>query len=250
MMSCDLHTWPIIFESNSLQLSCSCRPTSVQEWSLRLKLWFTYLVQELVVEFMTVVKDVFVGWVQTGSDTVLHHHTGPGRTLELLNLRPSQTHTNVCQINLCWWYWTLNTSAVLYFCPAVFISKGVFSNWTEPLLLHWTHVEHLIILNFNFLKYGLGLFFFALCDCFFFLILMTSRVTITSRYYENDLQMETCIIWPSVCQLDRPGRPLSFWPTVSEHITAAPVLESSPDTERKLRNQKWQFSFLSSELPS
>lgn len=179
MMSCDLHTWPIIFESNSLQLSCSCRPTSgVKEWSLRLKLWFTYLVQELVVEFMTVVKDVFVGWVQTGSDTVLHHHTGPGRTLELLNLRPSQTHTNVCQINLCWWYWTLNTSAVLYFCPAVFISKGVFSNWTEPLLLHWTHVEHLIILNFNFLKYLLVCFF-----CFVWLFFFSHLNDITCHHH-------------------------------------------------------------------
>lgn len=50
-----------------------------------------YLVKELVVQFMTVVENVFVRGVQTRLHAVLHHHTGSGWTLELLYLR---THKN------------------------------------------------------------------------------------------------------------------------------------------------------------
>lgn len=48
-----------------------------------------YLVEELVVQFMTVVKNVFVRGVQARFHTVLHHHAGPRWTLEFLYL-----HTN------------------------------------------------------------------------------------------------------------------------------------------------------------
>lgn len=45
-----------------------------------------YLVEELVVQFMTVIKNVFVCGVQTRFHAVLHHHTGSWWTLELLYL--------------------------------------------------------------------------------------------------------------------------------------------------------------------
>ena len=54
-----------------------------------------YLVQQLVVEFMAVVEDVFVSGVQTGPHTVLHHHAGPGGALELLDLNHTHTHTHM-----------------------------------------------------------------------------------------------------------------------------------------------------------
>lgn len=45
-----------------------------------------YLVKELVVQFMTVIKNVFVCGVQTRLHAVLHNHTGSGWTLKLLYL--------------------------------------------------------------------------------------------------------------------------------------------------------------------
>lgn len=53
-----------------------------------------YLVEELVVQFMTVVKNVFVRGVQARFHTVLHHHAGPRWTLEFLHL-----HTNTRKKN-------------------------------------------------------------------------------------------------------------------------------------------------------
>jgi len=42
---------------------------------------------------MTVVKDVFVGGVQTGLHTVFNYHTGSGRILQLLHLEHTHTQT-------------------------------------------------------------------------------------------------------------------------------------------------------------
>lgn len=42
------------------------------------------------VQLVTVIKDVLVGGVETGFDTVLHHLTGSGWRLKLLDL---STHT-------------------------------------------------------------------------------------------------------------------------------------------------------------
>ena len=47
----------------------------------------SYLVKQLVVEFMAVVKDVFVCGVQACAHTVLHHLTRPGGALQLLDLK-------------------------------------------------------------------------------------------------------------------------------------------------------------------
>lgn len=49
---------------------------------------------------MTVVKNVFVRGVQARFHAVLHHHAGPGRTLEFLHLRRN-THKNIVIIPAC-----------------------------------------------------------------------------------------------------------------------------------------------------
>lgn len=46
----------------------------------------THLVEELVVQLVAVVKDVFVRGVAARFDAVLHHHAGLWWTLELLDL--------------------------------------------------------------------------------------------------------------------------------------------------------------------
>lgn len=58
------------------------------------------------VELMAVIKDVFIGRVETGFDTVLHYLTGSGWRLELLDLNAGikirQAVTNVSS-HLKWW---------------------------------------------------------------------------------------------------------------------------------------------------
>lgn len=58
----------------------------------------THLVEELVVQLVAVVKDVFVRGVAARFDAVLHHHAGLWWTLELLDLG-AHKYTNVNIIN-------------------------------------------------------------------------------------------------------------------------------------------------------
>lgn len=58
----------------------------------------THLVEELVVQLVAVVKDVFVRGVAASFDAVLHHHAGLRWTLELLDLG-AHKYANVNIIN-------------------------------------------------------------------------------------------------------------------------------------------------------